>query len=98
MPMTRREAVMRATSALPGFAFTSKTGPAQQPTDTVIPPGVVTLEDFEALAKQRLSAKTFEGVRGAPPTRSRCDGIGIVSIESPCAHVCWSTSPMWTPV
>lgn len=64
MPMTRREAVVRATSALPGFAVASKTGPAQQPTDTVIPPGVVTLEDFEALAKQRLSAKTFEGVRG----------------------------------
>jgi 4-hydroxymandelate oxidase len=29
-----------------------------------MPPGIVTLEDFESLAKQRLSLKTFEGVRG----------------------------------
>jgi 4-hydroxymandelate oxidase len=62
--MTRREAVMGTTIGAAALALADKTGLAQELASTVIPPGVVTLEDFETLAKQRLTAQQFESVRG----------------------------------
>ena len=64
MPMTRRDALLRVTTGASAIALTGTAGLAQERADNVVPPGVVTLEDFEALAKARLSAQTFEGVRG----------------------------------
>jgi 4-hydroxymandelate oxidase len=65
MPMSRREAIIRAATGASAFALGGpETGVAQEPTHTPIPPGVVTLEDFEVLAQQRLPAQTFEIVRG----------------------------------
>jgi 4-hydroxymandelate oxidase len=46
------------------LALAHKTGLAQELTAKEIPPGAVTLEDFEGLAKQRLPAQTFASVRG----------------------------------
>ena len=63
MPITRREALLRTTIGA-ALALADKTGPAQELTSKEIPPGVVTLEDFEALAKQRLPAQKFDIVRG----------------------------------
>lgn len=71
--MTRREALVRASAgaalALAGRTAIAGQSASQVPMDRVmpdqvIPPGVVTLKDFEALARQRLSAKAFESVRG----------------------------------
>jgi 4-hydroxymandelate oxidase len=61
--MTRREVLARATTGAV-LALSGRTPLAQESASGVIPPGVVTLEDFEALARQRLSARTFEMVRG----------------------------------
>lgn len=46
MAMTRREAVSLTPSGLTAFALTQKRS-AQAITNNPIPPGVVTLEDFE---------------------------------------------------
>jgi 4-hydroxymandelate oxidase len=72
--MTRREALVRAgvgaagaALALGGKAAVATPRPEASQSATQargIPPGVVTLEDFEGLARQRLSARTFEMVRG----------------------------------
>jgi 4-hydroxymandelate oxidase len=64
MTMTRREAVIRGVSGMSAFAVGTHGKPiAQDDQGRAIPAGVVTLEDFEALARQRLSPTTFEGVR-----------------------------------
>src|SRR5688572_33460503 len=62
--MTRRDALVRVTTGASAVALTGMAGLAQERGDNAIPPGVVTLEDFEALAKSRLSTQTFESVRG----------------------------------
>jgi 4-hydroxymandelate oxidase len=65
MAMTRREAVMRTAGTMSALALSAtETGLAQEPRAGTIPPGVVTLDDFEAIARQRLAAQTFEIVRG----------------------------------
>lgn len=64
--MTRREVLVRATTGT-ALALAGKTAAAavqQSGTSDVIPPGVVTLEDFEALAKEKLSALKFAMVSG----------------------------------
>jgi 4-hydroxymandelate oxidase len=61
--MTRREVLVCATTGAV-LSLGGKASPAQESASQGIPPGVVTLEDFEGLAKQRLSARTFESVRG----------------------------------
>jgi 4-hydroxymandelate oxidase len=70
MAMTRRDVFVRAAAGTM-IALANKPAPLAQAPATAsptanqgIPPGVVTLEDFEALARQRLSAKAFESVRG----------------------------------
>ena len=65
MALTRREALVRTAmgTSLLGLNRTGITL-AQKPTDDAIPPGVVTLEDFESLARQKLPAQTFEILRG----------------------------------
>jgi 4-hydroxymandelate oxidase len=63
MPLTRREALIRAAGAASVFALNRVArSPAQQA--SVIPPEVVTLEDFEAFAKLKLPGQIYEGVRG----------------------------------
>jgi len=61
--VTRREALMHAATGV-GLALTRPAAFAQTPATEVIPPGVVTLEDFEGLARLRLSERTFAVVRG----------------------------------
>ena len=63
MAMTRRQAVGLTASGLTAFALAQK-GRAQATGDNPIPPGVVTLEDFEGVAQRKLSARTFEIVHG----------------------------------
>jgi 4-hydroxymandelate oxidase len=67
MAMTRREVFVRATRATTGAALAlagTRTLLGQESASRGIPPGIVTLEDFEGLARERLSATTFESVRG----------------------------------
>ena len=61
--MTRREALVCATTGTV-FALAGQTPLAQEAANNVIPPGIVTLEDFEGLARQKLSQRAFESVRG----------------------------------
>jgi 4-hydroxymandelate oxidase len=59
---SRREVLERTVG---GFATLAAAGVGRyQDRESLIPPGVVTLEDFEALARQRVDAKTFEILRG----------------------------------
>lgn len=64
MAATRREALMRTASGLAALAVSSSDALAQERPGGAIPSGVVTLEDFEGLARQRLEAQTFEIIRG----------------------------------
>ena len=62
--MTRREALIRTASGMSALALSGTgTTRAQGPTDSAIPPGVVTLDDFEALALRKLASQTFEIIR-----------------------------------
>lgn len=100
MPMTRREALIRAAGGASAFALsgTATAGAQEPPTQSAVPPGVVTLEDFEALAQRRVESQTFESFAVAQPTRSLCDGIATLSIVSLCVLVYWSTSRSWIRV
>jgi 4-hydroxymandelate oxidase len=62
--MTRREVFVRATTGAALALAGGRTLPGQGLASRGIPPGIVTLEDFEGLARERLSATTFESVRG----------------------------------
>lgn len=66
MSMTRREALIRAARSASALALSgARTGLAQEQTTTnAIPAGVVTLEDFEAPARQKFDPQTFEIIRG----------------------------------
>jgi 4-hydroxymandelate oxidase len=88
MTMTRREALMRTASGMSALALSgTRTALPQEPTDTAIPAGVVTLDDVEALVSRgslRRPSKSFAAVR---PTRSLCDGIVTPSTASRCVPV-----------
>src|SRR5262245_47005542 len=65
MPVTRRDILIRAEGGASALALRGVgSGSALEPAATTMPPGVVTLEDFEAFAKQRVAAQPFEVVRG----------------------------------
>jgi 4-hydroxymandelate oxidase len=69
MPMTRRDVLARSVGGGLALVTTGATpaetgqGSAATGGDRAIPPEVVTLEDFERLARERLDARTFEAVR-----------------------------------
>jgi 4-hydroxymandelate oxidase len=66
MPMTRREALMRTASTASALGLSGTgSGLGQEPSDSAIPSDVVTLEDFEGLARRKLPAQTFESIRSA---------------------------------
>jgi 4-hydroxymandelate oxidase len=60
--LTRREVIVRTSGTLAALAVGAQS--RGQDRRAGIPPGVVTLDDFEAVARQRLDPQTFEIVRG----------------------------------
>src|SRR5262245_19541450 len=59
----RRDVFERMVGGVGVVAAAPRIGRYQAP-DGSIPPGVVTLDDFETLARQRVDPKTFEILRG----------------------------------
>src|SRR5262245_10856233 len=60
---SRREVLVRIAGTLPMLAIAPAALSPRQP-ERSIPPGTVTLDDFEAIARSRLDPQTFEILRG----------------------------------
>ena len=86
--MTRREALLRTASGLSAAALSgSGTTRAQGPTESAIPPGVVTRDDFEA-AQRKLAPQSFEIISQRSCRNERtCDGTGRLQ-PHPVASAC----------